>query len=308
MEQKIAKVGVACCAPWLATFVMAAGCAEAPRIANESESADVTEEGKESAQGETHVAGGGAHASDVDAEPSAGSAVPAESVDETPRASVPCGSISIRSRDDVDDARRCAEIDGDLTVHSVGLTAIEAGDLPRLTRITGDLIISGPQATEPPHLASVTLAKLRTVEGAVIVSGVSVPGFGASGPLQELHLPALERIGAHDALGLMVYQAALKVLDLPALVTIEGSVKLDTLLELCTLRAERLESIAGEVLFHYLPQLSPAQLEPLRSAASAEVSERVLGCCAADADARVACEDFTDAARSLHCGGCDLAT
>jgi hypothetical protein len=215
-----------------------------------------------------------------------------------------CGSATIHSQADLDALRDCSEIRGDLTIASVGLATIEANDLPLLTKISGDLIISGPQISDRPLLESVTLKHLRTIEGALMVLGLAVVEFGASGPLRELHLPALERIGAHDALGLAVYQASLTTLDLPALEAIEGTVILDTLFELCTLRVASLQSVGGALNVRYVPKLPAEQLEPFRAGAAGQVSEQLLGCCEADLEDRVSCEAFTENARALYCGGC----
>jgi hypothetical protein len=214
-----------------------------------------------------------------------------------------CGNVTIRSRADVEDNRHCAEIQGNLSISSTGLTAVTAEDFPFLTRIRGNLVISGVQTVDGPFLQSVTLAKIRAVEGAVVVLGVAVPEFGGSGPLEELHLPALQSVGGHGGLGLVVYQASLKVLDMPAVTAIQGGAMLHTLFDLCTVDFESLESLGGELRVTYVPQLSAEQLAPLRAAATGAVSESILGCCTSGAEQSVSCDSFTDSARALYCTG-----
>jgi hypothetical protein len=215
-----------------------------------------------------------------------------------------CGNITIGSRADVDEHRECAEVRGSLTISSQGLTTISADDFPFLTKISGDLTIAGAQETDAPFLQRVTLANLRAVDGTVAVVGVAVPEFGGSGPLKELHLPVLERLGRGDGSGLLIYQASVEVLDLPALLTIEGQVMLHTLFDLCTVNLERIEHVGGDLLVSYVPKISAAQLEPLRAAVAGNLSESLLGCCASSSNERVACETFTQSARVLYCTGC----
>lgn len=212
-----------------------------------------------------------------------------------------CGNVTIRSGADVEESRDCAEIRGSLSISSVGLTAIGADDFPFLTKITGDLMITGAQEAEAPLLDSVTLANLRSVEGAVVVLGVATVEFGSSGPLKELHLPALERIGAR---GLLVYQAGLRVLDLTALTTIEGGVALHTLWDLCSAEFDAIEHIGGDLVLQDAPRLSTKDFDPLRAAVAGATSESLLGCCASGAEGRVGCESFAYSARVRYCTEC----
>jgi hypothetical protein len=214
-----------------------------------------------------------------------------------------CGSISIRSRADVEEHGDCAKVQGDLTISSVSLAAINADDFPFLTEITGDLMLIGAQTPEPPHLESVTLANLRAVDGAVVVLGAPTIDLGASGPLSELHLPALERIGARGPVGLVAHQSNLRVLDLPALETIEGSVALNALVDLCTAELDSVEHIGGDLVIRDVPRLSARHLESLRTAVAGATSESMLGCCAPSSADRVSCESFTESARALSCTG-----
>ncbi len=213
-----------------------------------------------------------------------------------------CETITIRSLEDLGAVRRCGEIQGDLTIASMGLTQISAGDLPFLTTITGDLIIVGAHGTNEPALLSVTLTSLREVGGAIIVAGVGQLEARGSGPLEELHLPALQHIGEHDRAGLVAFMASIKTLDLPSLETIEGWLELNTLTDLCSVQVPRLKQVGGLDL-NYLPLASAEDLAPARAAAQ-ESRESAVACCATNAADRVACAHFPEDAHALYCTGC----
>lgn len=123
-----------------------------------------------------------------------------------------CETVTIASEQDLQNARACEEITGDLVLRSPSLERIE---LPRLTRISGLLLSLGswplrelslPALTEVgseadhlveigfglPNLERIALPKLRTVNGSF--------GIAAMAELQELDISSLEEVTQHFGL------------------------------------------------------------------------------------------------------------
>lgn len=207
-----------------------------------------------------------------------------------------CGDVSIRTRADVENNRLCAEIHGSLDIAAVGLPAITEDDFPFLTKIAGQLVIGGAHGGGSSNLQTVTLATLKIVEGAISIIGTLENN---SGPLAELHLPALETIGdTPGELALFVSNSTIRVLDLPAVETLSGGARLMFLPELCTLNLRKLTRVGGGVTASEIPRLSVSALEALRTAATGSAVTEV-GCCWPSTNDRIACS----ALRS-GCAGC----
>jgi hypothetical protein len=209
-----------------------------------------------------------------------------------------CGDTPIRSRADVENNRLCAEIRGNLDLTATGLTSITADDFPFLTKITGGLTIIGRHTSGGTNLESVTLSKLAVVEGAVsVASNLLIANVMAegTGPLAELHLPALTTIEG----GLVVSQTTLRVLDLPALTTIREGVTMYFAPELCTLNVRRVSRVEGDVRITGVQRLSSQLFAPLRNASTGMVVQSMVGCCWTGLNERVSCTEFL-----TGCSGC----
>jgi hypothetical protein len=213
-----------------------------------------------------------------------------------------CGPTTIRTRDDVENNRLCAEIRGDLDISAVGLPSITASDFPFLTKVTGFLQIVGRHDSGAANLGTVTFAKLVVVEGAIVIGSnllVTDAMAEGSGPLTELHLPALTTIGGRGVGGLAITQTSLRVLDLPALTTIVGDVSLYLLPELCSVNLRKVTSVDGGVRIVGVPRISSQLFAPIRNAAMGMVTQSLLGCCWTGLNERVSCNDFL-----TGCAGC----
>lgn len=207
-----------------------------------------------------------------------------------------CGETTILSRAGLEAAKLCAEIRGKLSISSAGLGSILASDLPHLTRVTGDLVISALAGAErTPLLETITLARLQRVEGMLSVAG-NLPGS-----VRELHLPALTSIGTTQGAiaSLLLQQTETTVLALPVLSTVNGSVEIRHLPSLCTLKLPAITRVTGRVLLFNLVNVPAATLQPLRDAALGAVTETFVGCCSLD---NIGCSEFTGAARDMYCG------
>lgn len=213
-----------------------------------------------------------------------------------------CGSTTIRTRDDVENNRLCAEIRGDLDISAVGLPSITADDFPFLTKVTGFLKIVGRHDSAAVNLGSVTFGKLVVVEGAIVIGAnllVTDAMADGSGPLTEFHSPALTTIGGRGVGGLAITQTSIRVLDLPALTTIVGDVSLYYLPELCSLNLRKVTSVDGQVRIVGIPRISSQLLAPIRNTATGVVMQSHLGCCWTGLNERVSCDEFL-----TGCTGC----
>ena len=211
-----------------------------------------------------------------------------------------CGPTMVQSRADVENSQLCAEIRGDLSINTTLIANITADDFPRLAKITGSLFLVGFPVGNGAHLESVTLVALRRIDGGIAVLGTVGNAGAAVGPLSELHLPALTSVGT----GLAVKIAALKVLDLPSLVSVGGYFELSGIDRLCEVDFGKVQRIDGDLNLYLVPKLSSKQLEPLRAATTGAVTRSLLGCCWPNSGDRVSCEDFSSEQWSMYCTGC----
>jgi hypothetical protein len=210
-----------------------------------------------------------------------------------------CGNTPIRSADDLQINRLCKEIHGDLHISGVGLAAITSDDLPNLTRITGNLMINGLHLGQETFLQTVTLARLQVVEGAILITAAR-----GQGPVNELHLPALTSIGSNGADdGIIMLEAGLRVLDLPALTTINGALALQSLTKLCSVNVRKVQRV-GDVQIKTVPSISVALFEPVRTAATETITLEKIGCCESLSSDKMDCQTFVESDIQGHCGGC----
>jgi hypothetical protein len=181
-----------------------------------------------------------------------------------------CGSLTVISRDDVERARSCGEINGDLTLRG-GVAELTALDFPNLTRINGSLIVTTFGSREP-QLTGLTLGALQIIRGKLQIA--------ANGTLRSAAFPSLTTLGSADTgNALEVFQAVLRRLDLSALTTVHGSVQIGDMSEFCSLNVQRLTRVSGRVQLQNLPNLPFSALSRLRSAASGGANVSDLGCC-----------------------------
>lgn len=196
-----------------------------------------------------------------------------------------CPGIVVRTRADVEAARDCVEIDGDLVFRETDFTELTDDDFPQLRRITGSLLVHGANALERvvlpalvevgtqgradlmqfsfelTSLRSIELPALTTVHGDLIVGVLDV--------LSELRLPQLAQVDG--VLGLIALPA-LRTLELPASARAGERLKLD-----------------------HLCQLSERELSGLIAGAEGRAELRAIGCCG---ESGLACE-------ANSCGACD---
>lgn len=177
------------------------------------------------------------------------------------------GTITIDSPAALQAHSRCEVIQGDLHIASGGLSAITASDLPHLTRVTGALRISAHLNTgSSPQLASITLPKLQSVGGELLL--------GATLPPSELHLPELRSVGKFR-----LVQTAVRVVDAPKLATVTGDAELNGASYLCTLNLPALDRVEGNLNLSMLDKLPSSQATTLRSATRGTITESWVGCC-----------------------------
>src|SRR5690606_7720839 len=73
-----------------------------------------------------------------------------------------CGSLTIRTKADIDANKNCAEVRGDLNLLS-GATDLTSQDFPHLRKVTGDLLVTSFGA-QMPMFERITLQNLQTIE------------------------------------------------------------------------------------------------------------------------------------------------
>lgn len=213
-----------------------------------------------------------------------------------------CDDVAVRSRADVDDNRLCAEIRGTLDISAVGLGAITADDFPFLKTITGRLTIRGAHSAQGggnENLQTVTLSKLETVGGGIQIVSSAIEGTGISGPLSELHLPALATLGDQGIGSIGLNQSTLRVLQLPSLAMTAGPVTFFYAPELCVINMRKLTRVQGDVLIAQVPRIPASAFETLRSAATGVVMAREVGCCWPNTSDRIDCSTI-----QASCAGC----
>jgi hypothetical protein len=209
-----------------------------------------------------------------------------------------CGDTTIRSDDDLRNSRLCEEIHGNLQIATSGLLSIETTDLPHLKKVTGDLRIAALNGSATTPVAqSMTFGNLETVEGTLFVGGTT------PGSVQFLRFPALRTVGKAGDTALRVrFELApdVKVLELPVLSTVQGSVSIAYVNRLCTLKLGAISQVTGDVSLRVLPNLPASTFAPLRAATRGTVSPQQVGCCFAVDN--LSCEAFTAETRNTYCG------
>jgi hypothetical protein len=182
-----------------------------------------------------------------------------------------CGSLTVISRADIENAQNCGEINGDLSLLG-GTAEITASDFPNLTKISGDLVVTN-FANREPRIQRLTLGKLQSVGRRLQISSIA--------SLVSASFPALTSVGAPGGAGgtLDVSFAALRRLDLPALTTINGSVSMRSMNEFCSANLRRVTRVTGRVDLESLPSIPFSALSNLRASAQGGASVIDVGCC-----------------------------
>lgn len=184
-----------------------------------------------------------------------------------------CDAMTIHSREELEAARDCAVIDGDLKLAAYDLGRITADDLPNLERVTGSLVFVPAGAGQ---VREITLPALREVgsEGAEEPDLLEI-GWDA-GSLQRIAIPQLRTV--HGSV-MIAALGALTDLDFPELSVIDVAFILASLPALRSVRVADDLAIRERVSFSHLCQLPSADLPGVvpDSEAAREVDE--IGCC-----------------------------
>lgn len=162
-----------------------------------------------------------------------------------------CASTTIRTRDDLESARFCTTVNGDL-IFDTDFDEVTASDFPFLRRVVG--AIKGNSSTT--RLKRITLAKLEALD-----NGFSLFEFPQ---LTSMSLPALLRIGTDaGAIGSIAGGNSVKELRLPKVGVITGDVTFQMLLALETLDFGSLQTVRGKFVLGVLPKLTSLSLPML---------------------------------------------
>jgi hypothetical protein len=183
-----------------------------------------------------------------------------------------CPGMTIVSQTNLDAAKYCKEIDGDLDLQP-NFNAIGADALPYLTRVRGKVIAANPGGL--PALTSITISKLQTVDGQV--------GFTHLTNATTISLPHLTSAGGL----VLAVLLALEHVSLPVLRDVQGPLAISNAPQLNQVDIGDLETVAGSVTLAALCALPWSQVRLIGALGNAQtVSE--IGCCNMSTD-RNAC-------------------
>ena len=186
-----------------------------------------------------------------------------------------CPGLTVRTQQDLDDARDCEIIDDDLTFRPTTLERVNADALPQLQKVTGS-VLSGGATT----LTEITLPALREV-GSSPDDILSI-GFDAH-TLERVALPMLESVDG--SLGIAAL-GGLRELDLGSLTTVTGNFGLLNLPSLVDVRIGPDVNAGGRAEFQLLCHVPSSALPSASGFDAATLTVRDIGCCTVDA---VAC-------------------
>jgi hypothetical protein len=174
-----------------------------------------------------------------------------------------CGTRSIVSQDNLDAARYCREITGDLTIEP-DFATIPATALPYLTRVRGS--VRSGSATGSAALQSITLGRLETVDGEL--------GFGG---FTSMTLASFPRLSSAGGISFILSNAVTRI-SLPQLTRVQGGFALGVLQNLTQVDIGRLNSISGSLTLRDLCKLPWTQVERIASFGSSQLVT-MIGCC-----------------------------
>jgi hypothetical protein len=173
-----------------------------------------------------------------------------------------CGAQTIVSQANLDAARYCKEITGDLILQP-NFATLPATALPYLTRVRGD--VKGGSGSGTSAAVSITLGRLETIDGGFGLGGftglnlVSVPRLTTAGSF-EFILSSMERISA------------------PQLTRVNGAFSLGVLQNLTQVDIGNLNSIGGQLQLNTLCRLPWSQVERISTFGTSR-NIIYVGCC-----------------------------
>jgi hypothetical protein len=182
---------------------------------------------------------------------------------------VRCPSVVVATHADLQAARHCREIDGDLELRASDFAGIGADDLPYLERVSGSILSVGGSPLE-----GISLPALREV-GTPGAQNIIELGFDAS-TLQRISLPALETVHGDMAI---TAAGALTELDAARLTTVDGAFGLINLPHLTSVDLNEDLHAGRLIAFEYLCAMPYAALPDTSDLAAEQKSVRDLGCC-----------------------------
>jgi hypothetical protein len=181
-----------------------------------------------------------------------------------------CGTTSIASQANLEAARYCREITGDLFLEPA-LPNIVATDLPYLTTVRGS--IKAGSATGNTAAQSITLAAVQTVGGGV--------AFGGFLNLQQVSFPRLRSVGGAVE---FILSSQLREISLPELTAAPGGFTLGVLPSLAQVNVPKLQTVGGQLQLRVLCDLPWSQVERISTFGSGRKIDNV-GCCVSSGQA-----------------------
>lgn len=175
-----------------------------------------------------------------------------------------CGPLTVVSQANLDAARYCREVDGDLALDA-NFSTIDSTALPFLTRVRGSVRAVSFSASPSP-MESVTLAALESVDGNL--QFVSLQG------LKALSLPRLTSTGGNAQFEL----AALERISLPRLNRVQGGFSATFLANLTQIDMGELSIIGGALTLRSLCALPWTQVQRISTLGTSQ-SISDIGCC-----------------------------
>jgi hypothetical protein len=176
-----------------------------------------------------------------------------------------CSTTTILSQVNLDAARYCLEIRGDLILEPAFAT-IGPDGLPYLASVTGDVTAASVAAVQSV-IESVTLPALETIGGDL--------GFGSLPNLKLVSLPRLAQVGGALRFGLTTVQR----ISLPQLTSVGGDFSFSTGLNALTqVEAGNLSSVGGALTLFALCRLPWTHVQHISTLGTSQTVFDI-GCC-----------------------------
>ncbi len=174
------------------------------------------------------------------------------------------------SQVNLDAAKFCREIDGDLNLTQPNLATVDATALPYLTRVRGNLVV-GNGSVAAPSIVSITIANLETVDGEIEV------GF-----LQNMTTLSLPRLTSTDSIITSLAPKLMRI-SLPQLQSVAGTLTISRLEELAQLDIGKLTYVGGAVTLTSLCKLPWSQVLSISALGTSQAISGI-GCCTFSTD------------------------
>jgi hypothetical protein len=176
-----------------------------------------------------------------------------------------CSTTTILSQVNLDAARYCREIRGDLILEP-DFATIGPDGLPYLASVTGDVTAASVAAVQSV-IESVTLPALETIGGDL--------GFGSLPNLKLVSLPRLAQVGGALRFGLTTVQR----ISLPQLTSVGGDFSFSTGLNALTqVEAGNLSSVGGALTLFALCRLPWTHVQHMSTLGTSQTVFDI-GCC-----------------------------